>query len=560
MPLAIARPMKRPGTQNKQFVQRIPADVKTKTRGLKLAIPLGDKVIPVTISPTTPDIRLSLRTSDPAEAKLRTATITAYLARMWQSVRDGTRRLTHKEALALAGEIYREFVEAIEDDPGKPEMWAGVEVANIAATEGRFGRAALMISDDATIRQKSMEERFGFWADSKLATLGFLVDDDSRRRLIEETGKALQDAAMDLMRNADGDYGPDTRTQRFPTWTPPKPQQSTAASTAQSKTADGDKLITLFGKLAKERGYAPKTVSEWTRSVQSLTDHAKTEDASAITAEAIIAWMAMLVEKGRSAKTINETYFAAIKTIYRWARGKRYVPSAPTADVPKIHRREEGDGKRGFTKAEAETILGASLKETNPIRRWVPWLLAYSGARAGEVVQLRKEDVKQEPETGLWMMDFAPGAGRVKNKASRRVVPLHDHLIELGFVEWVKAQAAGRLFYEDREGGDEDGKRPRKSVAVNRLGDWIRGLNLEAVLSGEVSPNHGWRHRFSTELVNLDVSDTRRKRITGHRLDGQDNRYVGALEMQRLSEAVNRLPRYLSNVGNYAQSETTRDA
>ena len=163
------------------------------------------------------------------------------------------------------------------------------------------------------------------------------------------------------------------------------------------------------------------------------------------------------------------------------------------------------------------------------------------------MLQLRREDVKQEPETGLWMMDFAPGAGRVKNKASRRVVPLHDHLIELGFVEWVEAQPAGRLFYEDREGGDEDGKRSRKSVAVNRLGDWIRGLGLEAVLSGEVSPNHGWRHRFSTELVNLDVSDTRRKRITGHRLEGQDNRYVGALEMRRLHEAVNRLPRYATN-------------
>ncbi|RIX99518.1 hypothetical protein D3218_13665 [Aureimonas flava] len=549
MPLAMARPMKRPGTKNQQFVQRIPADVKAKVRGLKLAIPLGSQTVAMTVSQTLPDIRLSLRTTDAAEARARQAAITAYLAGVWQSVRDGPRRLTQKEAVALAGEIYREFVEAIEDDPGKPETWARVEAANIAATQGRFGRAALMIADDDTIRQKSMEERFGFWADSKLATLGFLVDDESRRRVIEETGKAMRNAAEDLMRNADGDYGPDTRTQRFPEWSPPKADPAPApapAAKAKSKE-DGTSLQTLLTRLAKERGYAPKTVSEWTRSVQSLTDHANTTDAAAITADHIIAWMDALVDRDLSAKTINETYFAAIKAIYRWARGKRYVPVNPTSDVLKIHRRDEKPGFRGFTTAEAEEVLSAALNQTMPMRRWVPWLMAYSGARAGEVLQLRKEDVRQDADTGIWLMDFAPNAGRVKNKGSRRIVPLHDHLIELGFVAWVEKMPAGRLFYEDREGEGTDGKRSRRSMAVTQMGNWIRDdLKIEAVRAKEVQPNHGWRHRFTLEMTDLDVLETRRKRLTGHRLEGQDNRYVGKLNLTRLAEAVNLIPRFLT--------------
>lgn len=545
MPFAMARPMKRPNTKNGQFTQRIPADVKAKVRGMKLAIPVGEDIVTLTISQTTPDIRLSLRTSDTAEAKVRNAKVAVYLASVWQSVRHGPRKLTHKQTLALAGEIYREFVQAFEDDPRSPETWTRVEERNIAADEGRLGRIALSLHDDETKRRKSMEARFGVWVDSKLATLGFLVDDETRERLIEQTRHAMRDAAIDLIHNASGDYGPDSRTQRFPEWSPPEIEPTPA--TPPKAQATGTSLQTLLDRLAKERGYAPKTISEWTRSVLSLTDHAKTADAAAITADAIIAWMDALVDRDLSAKTINETYFAAIKAIYRWARGKRYVPTNPTLDVLKIHRRDDGPAMRGFTTAEAETVLSAALEEAAPMRRWVPWLMAYSGARAGEVLQLRQEDVRQDPDTGIWLMDFAPGAGRVKNKSSRRIVPLHDHLSELGFMAWVKSRPAGRLFYEDREGEETDGKRSRKSVAVNRLGDWIRDdLRIEGVRAGEVQPNHGWRHRFTLEMTDLDVLETRRKRLTGHSLEGQDNRYVGKLNLIRLAEAVNRLPRYLS--------------
>jgi hypothetical protein len=68
MPLAMPRPMKRSGSTHHQFVQRIPADVKSKVRGMRLSIPVGDVVVPVTVSEKAQDIRVSLRTRDPQEA------------------------------------------------------------------------------------------------------------------------------------------------------------------------------------------------------------------------------------------------------------------------------------------------------------------------------------------------------------------------------------------------------------------------------------------------------------------------------------------------------------
>lgn len=65
MPLLMPRPMKRPGSTYHQLVQRIPADVASKVRGLTLAIPVGDTVATIVVTPTCKDIRTSLCTRDP---------------------------------------------------------------------------------------------------------------------------------------------------------------------------------------------------------------------------------------------------------------------------------------------------------------------------------------------------------------------------------------------------------------------------------------------------------------------------------------------------------------
>jgi integrase len=386
-----------------------------------------------------------------------------------------------------------------------------------------------------------MAERFGPIADTTLSKHGLIVDADSRTRLIEQIGVAMREASEGLFLNALGDYGPDTRTDRFPELKQPEVPKPAAPV---KQRAGRFTLTDLLEKMAAERSYAPKTKAEWGRSLKSLVAHAGIDDPEQITPEAIIAWTDELVAKGLSAKTINDVHLAAVRALFRWAKGKRLVSSNPADEAPKVRRRDEGEGRRGFTLAEAEKVLTAAIKEESPVRRWLPWLMAYSGARAGEVAQLRQQDVKQEPETGLWFIEITPTAGRLKNKPSARVVPLHPHLIDLGFVEWVQGQSRDRLFYEDRAEGENEDRRSRKSITINRLGDWVRGLDLPGITSGEVAPNHGWRHRFATELVNLQVPDTTRKRLMGHALEGQDNRYVGRIVMERLYEAVTKLPRY----------------
>src|SRR5689334_421618 len=69
------------------YVQRIPADVKPKTPGLTLDIPVGDTLTPYTITAAAQAIRLSLKTTDARERKARALKVSAFLETVWNALR-----------------------------------------------------------------------------------------------------------------------------------------------------------------------------------------------------------------------------------------------------------------------------------------------------------------------------------------------------------------------------------------------------------------------------------------------------------------------------------------
>ena len=213
MLVRLVRPMVREGSSNKYFVQRIPADVKASAVGMTLMIPLGDTLVPVKVTSKTPMVRLSLRTADPSEAKVRQAIVAAYLERVWRGLREKPRRLTLKETVALAGEIYKAFSDALEDDPGEAETWRRVREDNAAAMAGQYGTAFLLIGDDAR-KAAALEQRFGAFADVVLARKGIRVEAASRAKLLQQVARALDEVAEKLQRNAEGDYRADANASR----------------------------------------------------------------------------------------------------------------------------------------------------------------------------------------------------------------------------------------------------------------------------------------------------------------------------------------------------------
>jgi hypothetical protein len=71
MLIRMVSPVKRPGSANHYFVQRIPADVRKQAEGLTLNIALGAETVRVVVSSKTESIKFSLRTGNKAEVRIR---------------------------------------------------------------------------------------------------------------------------------------------------------------------------------------------------------------------------------------------------------------------------------------------------------------------------------------------------------------------------------------------------------------------------------------------------------------------------------------------------------
>jgi integrase len=519
--------MRRNGSTFIQFRKRIPKDVLSKVGGVTLAIPIGDEVAHVVVSANAAEITCSLRTRDPREAKERHTCAATYLDSVWQSLREGPKRLTQKQIAALAGEAYRSPVALFEDDPGNPFIWKQIDRLHAEAMEG--GEA-------------TREQWFGETVDQILARHHLVVDTDSRLALIEAASKAIVEASARLGRNAEGDYSPDTVERRFP------PLDLTKGAKAASPLPQGSQTITGLAegwwREAEAAGRAVSTHEAYQRVAQQLSEFLGHDDARAVTKDDVIAFKDYRLSQGVSLKTIGGGDISAIRQLFAWGIANRRVSHNPAVGVKVAKVKKKRTRDPGFSDGEAIAILseafhhkktGKAAGHLSNARRWVPWLCAYSGARVGEMAQLRKQDLRQD--NGLWIIRITPEAGTVKD-GDYRDVPLHPHLIDQGFPEFVSKAADGFLFMKVF-GNTPDARRAAWRTTKNRVTEFVR----ETVTDPEVQPNHAWRHRFMTLGRNLGISRDVRFSITGHEPGAEGDDY-GIASNEAKAVALAKYPRY----------------
>ena len=365
-----------------------------------------------------------------------------------------------------------------------------------------------------------------------LAMKRLVLNSDARDRFLDWLYDDLAAALRRLLRIADGDYSAGKYAERFPKF---------------EGLDNGETPQQLFEAWVLERKPARGTVESWRYVFAEMTKHFKDRSAGSITPDEAQDWIKSLTGK-RSASTVRKNWITASKTVFGWALEHKRIQRNPFAHVkitvPKKHRLRD---TQAFLPDEWRTILRASLaiaKLDTPddaTKRWVPWLCAYTGARPGEMTQLRGVDVIERD--GVHGLRITPEAGTVKNKKTR-VVPIHDHLIEQGFLEFVRQHGAGPMFY--RVAKPDDGndplraKKPRYTQARQRLADWVRDLGVS---DPELLPNHAWRHTFKQIADRAGISERMSDYITGHAHKSAGAGY-GAPILSDMAEALKRFPKY----------------
>lgn len=474
--------------------------------------------------------------------------------------------LTHRQVHALVADWYGWFVAQYEDEPGTVEAWDDL-VERLEEAYLRFKP----VEDDS---EASPHPNVRRWVRGGVMELGKLptflaeraltLDHETQAAFIDAVEDELRPAFSLLRRRATGDYGADPRAARFG----PSPASVVVVTASPARTAPvklaGLGCFDLFRAWVNERKPAPASVDRWRGVFLALDERFKKRDVATITADEAVEWKDTLLVPGRSPGVVNDTWLRAAKTVFGWALKNRKVPENPFKDVSvSVTSKPVRVREREFTEAEAALILRSALfpaskhtaKHNADARRWVPWLCAYTGSRVGEVTQLRAEDISKAPG-GYWVMKITPDAGTVKT-GQLRVVPLHEHLIEQGFIDFVRKAGKGPLFYDpsSKRKESDDPTKPVQPLWVKarvKLSDWVREIGVK---DSAISPNHAWRHTFKRKAARAGLERRIRFAFCGHESSDVGDLYETP-SVDDLAEALKVFPRYDTTVKPQEDAET----
>lgn len=489
-----------------------------------------------------------------AKAELRDwdATVTGRIEALRAAARGEGQGLTPREAHGLAGQWYAWFLARHEDEPGQPEEWEHHH-EQLEDAQRRLAGASIGAADEdddveaapaARRHVRATVTELGQVA-SFLGEHGLRLTEAASDTFLDILTSELDAAFATLRRRADGDFSSDKRPERHPEFIA-KRREKAAGLTCWS----------LFEAWIAERRPGASTVNRWRAVFRGLEAYFEGRDIATITADDAIGWKNTLVTPDRTAGVVNDVWLRAARVAFGWARDNKRIPLNPFEGVnvavgkaaPKVREREFLDEEwRIILKATTAMAEGRMAAHNVAARRWVPWICAYTGSRPGEVTQLRAEDISRHKDR-FWVMKINPEAGTVKG-GQARVVPLHEHLIELGLIEFVERAGKGPLFYDPagQRVTRDDPTNPVQAPWVkqrNKLAEWVRGLG---VTDPNISPNHAWRHTFKRRAARAKIERRIRFAFCGHASDDVGDDYETPT-LEDMATELKSFPRYVLEV------------
>ena len=194
------------------------------------------------------------------------------------------------------------------------------------------------------------------------------------------------------------------------------------------------------------------------------------------------------------------------KEIYPVEKGLRTILSG--WKPPKDSKPKE---RKNFSDTQLESMFESETYKKGPIKLpsmfWAPLISLYTGARAGEILQLEFVD-------DIWIFNINDEDDKqVKSKAGIRTIPIHSKLIELGFLDFIKARKNTeliRVFPEE----------PRNTVGQfgsfsKRFATFKKNCGIQ---SDETTMYdfHSFRHTIRTKLTEAQVEETLIDSMVGH--------------------------------------------
>lgn len=214
--------------------------------------------------------------------------------------------------------------------------------------------------------------------------------------------------------------------------------------------------------------------------------------------------------------SFDGTYLAVMTPFIRYCRLKwqaRGWPLSLTTEGIEYmgSRKEPENGQRPFKPDELTRLFSGpemaafAVDADKAHKYWLPTVGLFTGARVNELCQLNPQcDIRQDVESGHWFLDITDESRAhkavkksVKTPGSKRKVPIHPLLIELGFLQYVERM---------KENGHMllfPGFPPSVGKASPKAGEWFIDLMRDLGLRDETPKARlVGMHAFRSTLMN----------------------------------------------------------
>ncbi|MDH5921076.1 site-specific integrase [Vibrio splendidus] len=226
-------------------------------------------------------------------------------------------------------------------------------------------------------------------------------------------------------------------------------------------------------------------------------------------------------------------YIQKCSSFFEWCLQMEMTDINPFKGMKFRKTRKDSEAKNAYSYENLQTLFSTEIhtqkKYKHPHYYWLPLLGLYTGARLNELCQLYRRDVFKQD--GLWVIriDDKFNGQRLKNNSSRRLIPIHDKLLELGFIDYINDVQHERIFPTLKQERDGFG-----TAASKWFGRFKTKLGFE-----RGHDFHSFRHTVATQLKNADVSHVLTGELLGH---SQNNitydRYGKEIQVRKIKEIV----------------------
>jgi integrase len=235
-------------------------------------------------------------------------------------------------------------------------------------------------------------------------------------------------------------------------------------------------------------------------------------------------------------------YVTILKSFLNWGKKRSYFDAECLLAFDGMRKLEVDKKPRiQFSNNELKLIFGSDDYKKGlwinkkPFRYWGPIIALYTGARRTEFCQLMLADIKKDSATNIYYFDILTDPTedeglsheekrRVKNQFSRRKVPIHKELLNLGFLNYVK---------QLKKNGEKQlfpsFKSDTRGLWGRPLGRWfnekhLKDLGIKYDNKGRAKSIHCFRHTFINYEKQNNLNSKIIREVTGHSL-GSDAHY-----------------------------------